>query len=90
MLSLVVAVAGRPDLGPSSTLTLPRLNSLIQRVIVAYEGTLSANVPNTSSRIFEAVRSYKCRYLMVARIAVFSIFHLILNSSLFKNLQKIQ
>ena len=49
ILSLVIAVAGRPDLGSSSTLTIPRLNYLIQRVTVAYEGALSANVSNMSS-----------------------------------------
>ena len=39
----------RPDYGSSSTVSLPSLNSLIQRVTVAYEGTLSANVLNMTS-----------------------------------------
>ena len=72
---LVVAVVGHLDLGSFSTLTLARWNSLIQCVTVAYEGALSANVSNMSSRISEAVTPFKCRYLMIAQISVFFIFH---------------
>jgi hypothetical protein len=73
VISAVVTSIGRPLRGSSLVLFRPILNSATHRLTVVFDGEESPNVESSSFLISVAVKPFKKKYLITARISNFSI-----------------